>query len=232
MARNHGTATWPEYVRTAREGEVRPRAHTFLWSQGIERVLRVWGGLVEPDRLHVLTVPARAGDPARLWHRFAEVLGVHPDTVVLPETAANRSAGYGTAHLLCLLHQAAAAAGLPAGEVRRMAVYVAQCAALDPGPRTRPPLDQDTAAFCADWNARTRAAVEASGAAVTGSLEDLPVVPTAPTGVLAPPDDAETLHAVGLARVALGDLLDDGRPTRPAERAGGACRLPSTGWSL
>lgn len=46
--------------------------------QDVPELLERWGGTLPPDHVHVVTVPQAGGDPATLWHRFAEVVGINP----------------------------------------------------------------------------------------------------------------------------------------------------------
>ena len=162
FARNRGTMTWPEYAVAARDPATRPKEHTFVRSQRIGLMLRQWGALA-PGRLHVVTVP-RPGAPADLlWERVAQVLAVDPAVAPRRGGEANISVGYASAHLLCLLHQHAAA-GVPAPEVRRLTMHLATTVlsarrATEP----RPMLDQETVRFASSWNRRARRAVVDSG---------------------------------------------------------------------
>ena len=153
-ARNKGTLTWPEYASGAREGA--GRGHTFLRAQRVGRMLRRWGEGLGPDALHVVTVPRPGALPDLLWKRVAGVLEVDPAVAPERDVRTNPSAGYATAHLLCLLHQAAERSELPVAQRRRLLVFLAEAAVARRDAEGRPPLDEETLAFCARWNARVR----------------------------------------------------------------------------
>ena len=212
-SRNKGSMTWPEYALAARRGVDKVGTHTFLYSQRIGRMLRLWGDRVGPDHLHVVTVPRRSAGPGVLWERFAEVIDVDPGVARVTEVPANPSASHATAHLLCLVHQASIAAGLPRREVKWMAVHVAGQAAARPNHEQPPPLDEPTLRFAARWNRQVRRAVQRSGARVVGSLDDLPVEPDlARKRPMALPGDADVLAAAGV----LADALALAAPSAPA----------------
>lgn len=249
FARNRGTMTWPEYAASARDPSKRPREHTFLRSQRIGRMLAAWGEVAGARRLHVVSVPVQPAEPDTLWGRFASVAGFDPALAPHREVAANTSTGYATAHLLCLLHQAAEEARLPRAEVRRMTMHVAQQAVRRRSVESRPPLDEATLEFAARWNQRIRDAVQEQGASFTGSLEDLPVEATpARAAVMAVPGDEELLEAAAAATAALATVVDEAPTTRPgsvpeavrvlvdlmqeAVRGGGVSRLNARGRAL
>jgi len=79
-ARNRGTLTWPEYAAAARDPSTKPRSHTFLHSQRIGKMIRIWRNRVSIENLHVVTVPRPGAPRDELWSRFANVLGVDPAT--------------------------------------------------------------------------------------------------------------------------------------------------------
>jgi hypothetical protein len=225
FARNRGTALWPEYAAAARDPRTRPREHTFLRSQRIGRTLRVWRDLVGPAELHVVSVPAPGGRPDLLWERFASILGVDPAAAGSRDVAVNSSTGYATAHLLCLVHQEGARAGLPQAHVRRLTRQLAEAAASAGAERRsvegRPPLDEAALRFAGDWNRRILDEVAEVGARLTGAAADLPVDPALDRAeVMALPTDRQVLDAARAAAVALS-RADGPRPelraTSPAE---------------
>jgi hypothetical protein len=48
-------------------------------AQDLPELLERWGGTLPPDHVHVVTVPQAGADPAVLWRRFAEVVGIDSD---------------------------------------------------------------------------------------------------------------------------------------------------------
>lgn len=211
-ARNRGTMTWPEYVAAAIEDPAR-RGHTFLRAQRARRILAEWGALVPPERLHVVTVPPAAAGPDLLWERFAQVLGIDPALAPERTVPANPSTGYASAHLLCLLHRAAATARLPHHDVRILLVHLGEVLAARAATEPKPPLDEAALAFTADWNRRTRRAIKRSGASLVGSWADLPTGAAARKATpMALPTHESLLAAAQAARPVLAALAGPGGP--------------------
>jgi len=214
-ARNRGSHTWPEYVAAARDERTRRRSHTFLHAQRIGTLLRLWRTRVGLENLHVVTVPPPTAPRHVLWDRFAGVLGVDPAAAKVLDVPSNPSAGYATAHLLCLVHAEVARRDLPRKPVQRMAVFVAHRAASRRAEEPTPPLDEETLEFAAAWNREVKRVVLRSRVEVTGDLGDLvPKADLSAARPLLPPADKDVLTAAhGVA-----DTLDLLGPERPAAR--------------
>lgn len=213
-ARNTGRHTWPEYVAAASDPSTRPGSHTFLRAQRTARTIRVWRPRLAPGRLHVVTVPPPGAPRTLLWDRFAEVLGVDPALAVQTKVRSNPSAGYATAHLLCLVHAEAGRRRLPERQVQRLAVFVADRAAARRAEEPVPPLDGPTLRFAAQWNRRAVRAVRRSGVELIGDLDDLPVQPDLSAArPLRPPEDGTVVAAARAAAETLAELA----PRRTAQ---------------
>lgn len=212
-ARNRGTLTWPEYAAAARDEATKPRSHTFLHSQRIGKMIRIWRNRLGIENLHVVTVPRPGAPRDELWRRFAAVLAVDPAAAPVVEVPSNPSAGYATAHLLCLVHRAAASAGLPGSEAQRLAVFVAHQAAARRADEPTPPMDLPTLEFAAAWNREMIRVIDRSKVEVTGDLRDLPRKPQPgdERPLLPPGDDSVVAAAHGAART-LDLLAPPGRP--------------------
>lgn len=66
-------------ITTSRTSKVAKTSQVFE-AQRLSKVLRAWGAGLPPQRVHVVTVPPKGGDPGELWRRFASVLAiVNPD---------------------------------------------------------------------------------------------------------------------------------------------------------
>lgn len=100
--KNGHTVGFDEFVAALREP--RPSsvmmADVFWDFQNIPAALRIWGGHLSPDRVHVLTVPGRGASDGLLWGRFSELLGLHGDGYATDVSQANRSLGVGEAELV------------------------------------------------------------------------------------------------------------------------------------
>ena len=100
--RNHETTPWPEFAEAAAQGPGNDKA---LWRRSmralnVPRMLRVWGGVVPAERLHVVPVPPSGSPSDLLWQRFAAVIGVDPDICSSPRARRNESFGYASAELM------------------------------------------------------------------------------------------------------------------------------------
>ena len=222
-ARNRGTLTWPEYAAAARDEATKPRSHTFLHSQRIGKMIRIWRNRVGIENLHVVTVPRPGAPRDELWNRFAGVLGVDPAAAPVLEVPSNPSAGYATAHLLCLVHREAARAGLPGSESQRLAVFIAHEAASRRAEEPTPPLDLPTLEFSAAWNREMIRVIDRSKVAVVGDLKDLPrKAQDSAARPLDPPDDDAVVAAAHGAASSLAILAPGGRSAAPWTTVDGA----------
>ena len=195
-ARNRGALTWPEYAVAAGDPRTKPRSHTFLHSQRLHKMIRIWRNRIGIDHVHVVTVPPPSAPRPLLWERFASVLGVDPGAAPVLEVPSNPSAGYATAHLLCLLHQEAARRDLPRSQAQRLAVFVAHRAAERRAEEPVPPLDETTRELAAAWNREMIRVIERSKVEVTGDLRDLPRKPDLSAAEpLTPPADRLVVDA-------------------------------------
>jgi hypothetical protein len=212
-ARNRGTLTWPEYVAAARDPRTRRRSHTFLHAQRIGTLLRMWRNKIGVEHVHVVTVPPPGAPLEALWTRFAQVLGVDPAVARTLEVPSNPSAGYATAHLLCLVHAEAARRALPGQAVQRMTVFVAHRGASYRSEEPTPPLDEATREFAAAWNREVKRVVLRSRVEVVGDLQDLvPRADPSSARPLLPPGNDELLQAARRAAGTLDLLLPQGAP--------------------
>lgn len=187
-----------------------PAQRLFQRTQGVPRMLEVWGRLVDPRHLHVITMPLSGADPMLLWKRFAKVVGINHRLPQLPPRATNPSLGHASAELLRLIN-------IELGPLDRATydgVVKSQLGRRTLGPRAaverKIVLNQRGLALAARWNQRVRDAITESGAQVVGRLSDLPVDPPGPDApaALAHPERAEMLDAAAAARDGLLDLQE------------------------
>ena len=212
-ARNRGFQTWPEYVAAARDERTKPRSHTFLHSQRIGTLIRMWRNRLGREHVHVVTVPRPGAPREELWHRFASALEVDPAVATDFAVESNPSTGYATAHLMCLVHAEAARRGLPRHPTQRLAGFVAYQAAMRGDEDTRPPLDRATLQFTARWNREMVRVIRRSRVHLVGDdAGDLPGKPDlSRERPLLPPDDESLVHAAHEALGSLTMLADHGR---------------------
>jgi hypothetical protein len=162
----------------------------FRRSQDVPAMLARWSSVVGADHVHVVTVPG-GQDPAELWQRFAAVIGVDPALATRSAPTSNASIGLAATELLRRVN--GHIGRLPPSEYNGtvkgpLALRLLAEPATAEGRARLTPEGYD---FALRWNARTRAAVAASGVQVSGTLDDLPVV-------------AEARHRAGLPPVPPG----------------------------
>lgn len=78
--------SWLEGVRAHEE-------HGFWQHCDPVSILRRWAPGFPAGRVHVVTMPARGGEPELLWQRFASVIGVDPAKYRTPRKMQNQSLG-------------------------------------------------------------------------------------------------------------------------------------------
>lgn len=212
--RNGGTTEFDRFVlgtrRVVRDSSAHrsKAAKLFDRTQNIPRMLDVWVPLVGRKNVHVVTVPPRGSDPALLWHRFAQVIGVDPAVATQQPSHWNPSIGYPSSELTRLIN-------VELGTVPKAAYWRVVKAHLTRdvlGARAhleRPVrLDERALNVLGRWNDRVREAIDAAGVHVVGSLDDLPTGPP-PEGTpqeIVPPSENELLEAAATARDGLIEL--------------------------
>lgn len=183
-------------------------ARRFDRTQGIPRMLEVWTPLVGPEQMHVVTVPPSGADPAQLWRRFADAIGVDHTVVPTDAEVSNPSLGYASSELLRLLNrelgdlQAVDYWRIVKGGLARN--VLGRRAHLE----QRVPLHRRGVRLANRWNRAVRRAIRGSGARLHGDLTDLPSEPPGeqiPPG-LSRPTAGELLAAAATARVGLERL--------------------------
>ncbi len=183
LVHNGGRSSWQEFLAGIPEpaerplpfvGRARPLVGEFHRTQNIARMLNVWGPLLPPGALHVVTVPRRRERPDELWLRLARVVGVDPAAATQPPGATNPSLGHASAELVRRLN-------LRLGKLSQSEYNwtVKEPVALEvlgqrAGQEGKAQLTAAAYDLALAWNVLTRQAIHRSGAQVTGDLADLP----------------------------------------------------------
>lgn len=163
-----------------------------------------WGAGLPPDRVHIVTVPARAAGSNELWHRFSAACGLDEvEGLDLAVERANESLGVVEAELLRRVNRALDGR---IGGGRQKSLWMRDLMAhtilapIGREPIGLTPAHAEEAAAEAD---RAVAAITEAGYAVHGDLADLR---PAPVDARLPGDvsDAEVSES---AAIALADLL-------------------------
>jgi len=215
--RNGGTASWPQFARSARRGARFHRlargqgARTFQRTQGIPRMLAAWAPALSPGRLHVVTVPPPGSDPLLLWERFASVVGVDPAVCTESAGRTNPSLGQPSADLMRRINTQLGRQ-LPSDYQPTLKAKLAtEILTTRSGLEAAARLDRRTWDFALAWNRRVRDAIASSGATLVGNVDDLPVRPEQSAieyvDELSDPADEDILLSAATAREGLLQLL-------------------------
>lgn len=103
---NGGRATWDEFLRAVRE-EKRGESElgdSFWRQQAAAEMARRWAAAVGKDNVVIVTSPPRGGSSRLLWDRYAQVVGVDPDSCNL-DVPANPSLGLASTLVLRSLNE-------------------------------------------------------------------------------------------------------------------------------
>ena len=222
VVHNGGKFSWEDYLDDIPRPQAQPLRlprltrrprHEFHRTLNVPRMLTVWQQVVPAGSLHVVTVPRARTEPGELWRRFAGVVGVDPAAATRPPRDTNPSLGYASTELVRQVNRRIGR--LPQSEynwtvkeIVALDVLVTRAAQEGRAPMSRPAHQRAMA-----WNRLTSETISASGAVLTGDLEDLPV--DADPEVLAgmpqrppAPGSEEMLEAAELAAEALRALID------------------------
>jgi hypothetical protein len=221
-----------DYVASLYEREV-PASRKFWAHQDLTRTMQRWALFVPPERIHVVTVPQRGGDPQLLLERFCQVIEVEPGSLDLEAPPRNDSLGHVQAELLRRVNETLAP------ELRRRDIHGAvgkryfagQILRRQEGVPAR--LHVRHRPWC---DALARGFVEelrTGGYRVVGDLDELIPADSSYTDDDVPVDDTAVATA---ATDALAAILADEAARRQAARARratqrGPADAPSTAWA-
>lgn len=203
--KNRHWMTLDEFLATCRPGSGSDAwwVPKFWQRQDLPSIVRKWSRFVPADRITLVTIPQRGGDPGLLWRRFASVLGVDPALGTSEGVRRNKSLGPTEAELLRRLNERLQMSIDWPVYAPRITFFLAD-SVLPERPGARPLL---LPAAHADW-VRDRSAeiveeLAGMGCSVVGDLDDLrvPAEPAVDDGP--PPTTDELLDAALDAMAAL-----------------------------
>ncbi len=226
FSQNRSTWRWPEFLeQVTGEDPMETSAGRAFWGQqDMELLLARWSSSVPAERIHVITLPQSGADPAELWRRMAQVVGIDPEGYDLTELGSNASLGMESAELMRRLNVRLKEQGLsiPAYNGLFKHKIAKQILATRKGQESKvllPAEYHDWARATAEQQIR---AIESSGAQVVGDLDELRPVFAASSGaqtVASEPDADAVLDAAvqALITVALETSRAEKTPA-PASR--------------
>lgn len=207
------TWTWPEYSGAVIAGSGSHPAHRNFWSQhDLETILERWTKVVEPQHVHVVTVPRAGADPSLLWQRFTQALSL-PAVDVQPVQPSNESLGEISAELMRRVNEAIEPMELSERQYNSAVRAVLARQVLAPRrtaePKVLPP--PEAVPWAERESERLITAVREAGVNVVGDLDELRPHEGQTGGPARVPSEAELLEAATEAVSGLVATLARGR---------------------
>jgi hypothetical protein len=210
-------AFWQESIKQGRRWRFKQfleaaQDNDDLWfwrSQCLPRVLSRWGAGLEPNHVHLVTVPQKGGARDELWQRFCRVFGIDPAWTPNESTRVNPSMGIAETALIRRLNRRLAQNGLSehhhATLVREILVH--QNLANRQGRKaTLPPELYPWAGEIAE---RWIEWAEGSGIDVVGDVDDLRPVAPSDGAEWVDPDKPNQAKVIGAALDALVAMTEE-----------------------
>lgn len=177
FCQNRSTWRWPDFLeQVTGEDAMSTDAGRLLWGQqDMQLLLDRWTTAFPAERLHVVTLPQSGADPAELWRRMCQVLGIDGSGYDLTDLGANKSLGMESAELMRRVNERLGEEELPVAMYNR--VFKHRVAKQILANRKRVESKMLLPVEYHDWAlVRTEQqikAIEASGARVVGDLDEL-----------------------------------------------------------
>jgi hypothetical protein len=100
------TLSYAEFLDQIRDPARGTTVGSWFWGvQEVPAILDRWGGTLPPEHVHVVTVPHPGAPRDLLWHRFAGVFGIDPDSLPEGTNRDNPSLGVPETALLLRLNR-------------------------------------------------------------------------------------------------------------------------------
>ena len=209
--KHRGRRDYTEYLKALQKNYTRTDWQMWFWRvQHLPRILATWGADLAPERVHLVTVPPSGAPPDLLWKRFAEVLGLSPDTPYAESETTNASLGGAEVTMLRRLNIELAEREVPRETyvewvretiVREVLAQRPDMKLATVPPRRRPRIEAITAAWLQE--------IRNSGIDVVGDLDDLLSVWPDRRKRWPNPDHADPAVVAEAAIQALAHVLDE-----------------------
>lgn len=210
-------AFWQETIKYGRRWTFkrfldRAQENPDLWfwrSQSLPKVLSRWGAGLEPDHVHLVTVPQPGGPRDLLWKRFCTTFGIDPAWAPKESDRVNPSMGVAETALIRRLNRRLATQGMSEHHhttlVREMLVH--QNLANREGRKATLPPDlypwaAEIAETWIEW-------AEGSGIDVVGDVDELRPVPPPADRTWEDPDQPRPREVIGAALDALVAMTEE-----------------------
>jgi hypothetical protein len=220
FSQNRSTWRWPEFLEqvTGDDPMDTSAGKAFWGQQDMALLLDRWTSVIPAERVHVVTLPQSGADPAELWRRMCDVLGVDPEGYDLSDLGSNASLGMESAELMRRVNVRLSELGTPVPVYNRIFKHrlAKQILAARKGEESKVLLPAEYH----DW-ARAKAeqqigAIRDSGAHVVGDLEELrPVLKTQEAQAVAEEPRAEAVLEAAVQALAAVALEPPRRRKRP-----------------
>ncbi len=217
--KHRGRRDYSEFLGALQKNYGRTDWQMWFWRvQDLPRILAAWGAHLPPERVHLVTVPPSGAPHDLLWQRFAEVVGISPETPVAESATTNASLGAAEVTLLRRLNLELAEREVQRETyvtwVRETIVKEVLAVRPDKHPATVPPDRRAVVEeITADWLEKIRG----SAVDVVGDLDDLVPVWPEDSGHWCDPDDADPAVVAEAAIQALAHVLDEVQNYSPDE---------------
>ena len=198
--KNQRRGTFDEFVdavaaRAGSDDLGHGREGPFWEFQDFVRILETWSGVVRPDHIHVVTVPAPGASGDGLWERFVGVLGVDPAALAALIESSHSSLSAAQAEFLRQLNDRLQPTDVEWDRYERVVKGELIGEVLFAGVRAAPQgLSTRQRQWAAGQAQRMITEVSAGGYDIVGSLDDLAVSEQADVDA-APPTQQEILDA-------------------------------------
>jgi hypothetical protein len=199
--------SWPEFLSAVTSENPRgtPAGNLFWTQQDIGRLLAIWGDVLAPDQLHVVTVGQPGATAANLWLRVAQVLGIDGSSFDASGRGSNESLGLESAELMLRLNRLSRTRGIEWPVYNEMFKHALAKRGLSKRRHreSRLQLPHTLEPWARERTAEQLRAIAASGADVVGDLDELQPVFSPGQGDFGALDDRALLDAALDGLVAL-----------------------------
>jgi len=188
--------SYGEFLEQIRDPARSTTVGAWFWGvQEVPGILDRWGAALPPERVHLVTVPHPGAPRDLLWHRFAHVLGIDPDS--LPESTNRDNPSLGVPETALVLRLNAQVKNVVGNEryrqfVRELLVHQTLSRGQSSPRLSVPP---EVFAWAEELSLTWVAEIAKRGYDVVGDLDDLAPVAALPWADPDHPDESDVAAA-------------------------------------